>query len=428
MVSENILVWGLGYVGSVSAACFSKIGFNVTGIDNDINKITAFQRGLCPINEIGLSEIFSEKNNNFKATINLPINLDNFDFSMVCVGTPSLQDGEPNLIYLDKVCKDIGILLKKTSRFHTVIIRSTVFAGVTNIKLKKILESHSGKVAGIDFGLTMNPEFLREATAVKDFLEPPYTVIGGLNQKSIDHVKMLYKSIPGKIFEVELEEAEILKVVNNAFHATKITFANEIGRLCESLNINSNKIMEIVCADKKLNISNAYLKPGFAFGGSCLPKDLRALNYHGDLLNVKLPMLNNVLNSNNEQIEHVLEYIKNYKKSYIGVLGLSFKSGTDDLRESPTIKMVKLMIENGYKVLIYDNKIKLDRIFGSNLQYLENSIPNYIDIMVDDLDIIYKKCSKIIIANSDDKILEFVKSLDATHKIVDLIGMSDEGF
>ena len=248
MNKTNILVWGLGYVGTVSSACLSKLGFNITGIDMDRNKIDSFKNRVCPIKEPELDKIIigSIDNGYFEAIDSVPKNLNDFEFSLICVGTPSKNDGGPDLSYLESVCKDIGQLLSMTKNFHNVIIRSTVFPGTTELQLMKIIEKFSNKKAGLDFGLVMNPEFLREATAVKDFFDPPYTVIGGINQKSINHAKKLYKDIPGKVYEVSLKEAEILKMVNNAFHATKISFANEIGRLCNELSLNSSKIMEVV--------------------------------------------------------------------------------------------------------------------------------------------------------------------------------------
>ena len=421
MNKTNILVWGLGYVGTVSSACLSKLGFNITGIDMDRNKIDSFKNRVCPIKEPELDKIIigSIDNGYFEAIDSVPKNLNDFEFSLICVGTPSKNDGGPDLSYLESVCKDIGQLLSMTKNFHNVIIRSTVFPGTTELQLMKIIEKFSNKKAGLDFGLVMNPEFLREATAVKDFFDPPYTVIGGINQKSINHAKKLYKDIPGKVYEVSLKEAEILKMVNNAFHATKISFANEIGRLCNELSLNSSKIMEVVCADKKLNISDAYLKPGFAFGGSCLPKDLRALNYFADRLELNLPLLNNILESNEEQINYLIRNFDNDKTICYGILGLSFKTGTDDLRESPTIKMIKLMEEKGFKMLIYDNKIILNEIFGANLQYLKKMIPNYQEIIVDDLDIIRERCNSIVITNNETEYYEFTKSLDSSMNVLD---------
>tara|TARA_Y100001958_G_C21143613_1_gene481622 strand:- start:218 stop:1123 length:906 start_codon:yes stop_codon:yes gene_type:complete len=298
-----------------------------------------------------------------------------------------------------------------------------VFPGTTRNILKKIIEDSSGKKAGTDFGLVMNPEFLREASAVNDFFDPPYTIVGGFDPNSATIASKLYEKIGAKIYCLDLEEAEILKMVNNAFHAMKISFANEIGRLCEKLIIDSNKIMDSVCKDNKLNISEKYLKPGFAFGGSCLPKDLMAINYFCDNNEVKVPVLKNILNSNEDHIDFIINKIKEIGAEQIGVLGLSFKSGTDDLRESPAIKMVKKMIEIGYRIKIYDNKIDPNRIFGSNKSYLEEMLPSFDTLISKNLDEIINESTVIIVANDDIKINENLKKY-ASNKIIRLSDLS----
>ena len=408
----NLLVWGLGYVGSVSSACFSKIGFKVTGIDRDNNKIKLLNSGICPIDEPDVESLLVEagKKNLFNASAILPKSLDEYECSLICVGTPSKENGEPDLSFLKSVCKDIGSLLINSNKFHNVIIRSTVFPGTTRNILKNIIEDTSGKKVGVDFGIVMNPEFLREATAVEDFFNPPYTILGGYDSNSTNIASKLYESIKVDTYNVKIEEAEILKMVNNAFHALKISFANEIGRICTKLEIDSSKIMGLVCEDKKLNISEKYLKPGFAFGGSCLPKDLMAINHFGDSNKIKLSLLNNILDSNDEHIDFIIDKIKANNNEKIGILGLSFKSGTDDLRESPTIKMVKKMIEKGFKIKIYDNKIDLSKIFGSNKLYLEKMIPSFKNIFFKNLDEIIKDCSTIIIANDDMKLNRHIEN------------------
>jgi len=422
----NLLVWGLGYVGSVSSACFSKIGFKVTGIDKDKNKIKLFNSGICPIDEPDVENLLVEagKNNLFNASAILPKALDEYECSLICVGTPSKENGEPDLSFLKSVCKDIGSLLINSNKFHNVIIRSTVFPGTTRNILKNIIEDTSGKKVGVDFGIVMNPEFLREATAVKDFFNPPYTILGGYDSNSTNIASKLYESIKVDIYNVKIEEAEILKMVNNAFHAMKISFANEIGRICDKLEIDSNKIMGLVCEDKKLNISEKYLKPGFAFGGSCLPKDLMAINHFGDSNKIKLSLLNNILDSNDEHIDFIIDKIKADNNEKIGILGLSFKSGTDDLRESPTIKMVKKMLEKGFKIKIYDNKIDLSKIFGSNKLYLEKMIPSFKNIFFKNLDEIIEDCSTIIIANDDISMNKHIKKLSS----IKVINLSDLRF
>tara|TARA_B100000035_G_C20983032_1_gene546430 strand:+ start:15 stop:1229 length:1215 start_codon:yes stop_codon:yes gene_type:complete len=398
------------------------MGHRVFGIDTNQKKIDLLNQHICPIKEPGLEPLLIEalKNNYLKISTKPPDDFSIFDFSIICVGTPSLEDGSQNLSYVKSVCEEIGSKIKLSNNFHNILIRSTIFPGTTESIVKNATERASNKIAGIDFGLVMNPEFLRESSAIEDFFNPPYTIIGGINKKSMENASLLYDSIDSKIHHVSLKEAEILKMVNNAFHATKISFANEVGRLCLELEINSQKIMSLVCEDKKLNISNAYLKPGFAFGGSCLPKDLRALNYFGKDNNIPLALFESVLTSNEEHINFITEKLKNTGQKMFGILGLSFKPGTDDLRESPTIRLINNMINLGLEVLIYDFNVDVENLFGANKIYLKRMIPNYQDIIVSDINDISRKCNHIIISNDDDNYRKYCDNLNNDYVIIEL--------
>tara|TARA_Y100001958_G_scaffold160115_1_gene166514 strand:- start:12392 stop:13687 length:1296 start_codon:yes stop_codon:yes gene_type:complete len=421
-IKHNILVWGLGYVGSVTSACLSKMGYNVYGIDTSQEKVDLFKKKICPIEEPELEELIFDaiKNNKFSASLTPPRKIDKYGYSIICVGTPSLDNGSQNLSFLKQVCVEIGVLIKKSHSFHNVLVRSTVFPGTVESTVVDILEDSSGKIAGKDFGIVMNPEFLRESTAIFDFFNPPYTVIGAINSYSSKNAGLIYENINSDIYHVSLKEAEILKMVNNAFHATKISFANEIGRICLKLNIDPIKTMELVCADRKLNISKTYLKPGFAFGGSCLPKDLRAINNFGSENNLSLPLLEGTLKSNDEHIAFIINRLKEKDVKKFGIMGLSFKSGTDDLRESPTIRLIHLMIENGFDILIYDSYLNTDGIFGANKYYLMEMIPNYGQLITKNIKNISNFSKYIIISNDDPIYFEFCNNLNDDFKIIDL--------
>ncbi|MGB7087136.1 MAG: nucleotide sugar dehydrogenase, partial [Phormidesmis sp.] len=383
----KVLVWGLGYVGTVVSACLAEIGHEVIGIDVDHEKVDRFNQGYSPVKEPFVDDLISQslKQGNLKAILGGREQVADADISLICVGTPSAPDGSPIYSYIHSVAEEIGLGLKGSSRYHVIVLRSTVFAGVTRTQLLPLIEKYSGLRAGRDFGLAVNPEFLRETTAVKDFYQPPHTIIGEYDQRSGDTVAALYQGVEGPIHRIGIEEAEILKVTNNAFHALKVGFANEIGRLCDPIDVNSHTIMELLCADTKLNISPKYLKPGFAFGGSCLPKDVRSLVFHSRRLGEDLPIMSALLPSNSLHIDAARLKVHDLGVRSVALLGISFKAGTDDLRESPVISLIRQLWRDGVSVQVYDPDVRLENILGSNRRYLERELPQVHQIMRDDL-------------------------------------------
>ncbi|NJP11853.1 MAG: nucleotide sugar dehydrogenase [Leptolyngbyaceae cyanobacterium RU_5_1] len=383
----NILVWGLGYVGTVVSACFAELGHHVIGVETNPEKVNVFNSGRSPIKEPGLDKLIQQglDAGRLRAVTSGTEYVAWADVSLICVGTPSAPDGSPVLNYIESVARDLGHGLRDSSHYHTVVLRSTVFPHVTRGQLLPWLEHHSQKTGGQEFGLAINPEFLRETTAIKDFYAPPYTVIGELDNRSGQVVANLYDGVNAPIYRIGIEEAELIKVVNNCFHALKIGFANEIGRLCGSLSLNANVIMDVVCADTKLNISPAYLRPGFAFGGSCLPKDLRSLTFHARCLGRTLPILESVLPSNELQVEAARLRIHEFNPRKVAILGLSFKSGTDDLRESPVISLIRQLWEDGVELAVFDPDVELGEMVGANRAYLERQLPQIAQILKTDL-------------------------------------------
>lgn len=418
----------MGYVGCVSAACLAKLGHQVQGIELDRVKVKSINAGHSPFVEPGLSEAIQEVVGDGRLTVVAgdQVNGLDADVSIVCVGTPSQENGSLDLTAVKRVVERIGDLLRSDTRFHVVNIRSTVLPGTTTGTLLPILEHRSGKKAGADFGLCMNPEFLREGSAIRDFYAPPFTVIGELLPENGDNVEAIYAGIDAPVVRTGITAAEMVKYASNTFHALKIVFANEIGAFCKSLGIDSHEVMDIFMRDNKLNISTAYLKPGFAFGGSCLPKDLRAVLYRAKEMDLQLPVLSSVLASNRNQVETAFDLVRKSGKSRVGVFGLSFKPGTDDLRESPMVDLVERLIGKGYEVRIFDSEVSLARLHGSNKRYLERTIPHITSLMDDRAERVAQNSEILILGRSDavpagdpsefdDKVVvDLVRGLDAS--------------
>ncbi len=425
----KISIFGLGYVGAVSAGCLAHNGHAVIGVDPVPAKVDLINKGCSPIIEAEIGEIIAAtvESGQLYATADPALAIRQTDLSFVCVGTPSQTNGNLDLHYIRRICEQIGSVLKQKTARHTVIIRSTILPGTMHGIVIPVLEEFSGKKAGIDFGVCHNPEFLREGSAVRDFNAPPKTVIGELDQASGTLLAQLYENLDAPLIRTDLETAEMVKYVDNCWHALKIGFANEIGNLSKALGIDAHKVMNIFCQDKKLNISCAYLLPGFAFGGSCLPKDLRAFIYKARLHDLELPILTSILPSNELQITRGLQLIMEKGFNRIGVLGFSFKAGTDDLRESPLIEVIERLLGKGYDLRIYDKNVNIACLVGANRDFILNRIPHISRLMVGDLDAVLDHAQTIVIGTKD---LDFRKVHDQLREgqtIVDFVRISDHG-
>jgi len=419
----KISIFGLGYVGSVSAGCFASLGHTVIGVDVAEAKVASINEGRSPVIEAGLDELMATavRSGLLRATTNVAEAVQATELSMVCVGTPSSENGNLSLTYVERVCQEIGEALAKKQAPHVVVLRSTILPGTTQERLIPILERAAGKKAGADFSVVFNPEFLRESTAVKDFHHPPFTVIGQLDARGAEIAAGLYETIEAPLKIVPLRVAEMVKYSSNAFHALKVAFANEIGNICKESGIDSHQVMELFCLDTKLNLSPYYLKPGFAFGGSCLPKDLRALLYHAHRHDLSVPVLEAVLPSNEMQIRRGLELVKRTGKKKVGLLGLSFKAGTDDLRESPLVELIERLLGKGYEVRIYDKNVSLARLHGANRAYIEKEIPHLAQLMRSSLADVIAESEVILIGNSAPEFKEALHTTQPHQTIIDLV-------
>jgi GDP-mannose 6-dehydrogenase len=419
----KISVLGLGYVGAVSAGCLAQSGHDVIGVDPEQIKVDIINAGKSPIVEKDLGDIISQQvgAGRLRATTDVIEAVRKSDLVMVCVGTPSLPNGAIDLKHVRRVCTQIGTALRGHPGAPVIVIRSTTLPGTLRQVVIPTLESRSGKRAGTDFGVCINPEFLRESTAVHDYYNPPKTVIGQLNRASGDLLAELYQRLPGPLIRTEIEVAEMVKYADNCFHALKVGFANEIGNVCKGLEVDAHRVMEIFCQDTKLNLSSYYLKPGFAFGGACLPKDLRALLYMARTLDVPLPILSSVLPSNVQQVERAFQAVAATGHRRIGVLGISFKAGTDDLRESPMVELAERLIGKGYDLRIYDRSVALASIRGANRDYIMNKIPHISRLMVPDIDQLLQHAGTIIIGNAAPEFKDVPRRLTERQTIVDLV-------
>lgn len=424
----RISIFGLGYVGAVSAACLAQQGHQVTGVDVNPYKTEIINSGHSPVIEQDIDEMIARAvaDGCLKATVDAREGVMNSDLSLVCVGTPSSDNGALDLTFVERVCRDIGQALAHKDAFHVVVVRSTILPGTTEGIVIPALEQASGRIAGQDFGVCFNPEFLREGTSVYDFYHPPFTVIGQLDPRSSETVASLYKNLAAPLLVVPIKAAEMVKYVSNAFHALKVTFANEIGSLCKQQGIDSHQVMDIFCLDEKLSLSSYYLKPGFAFGGSCLPKDVRALLYLGHHLDLKLPVLEAILPSNELQVKRGYELIKATGKKKIGVLGFSFKAGTDDLRESPLVELIEFLIGKGYHVKLYDKNVSLARLHGANRAYIEHSIPHVSSLMCNSMEEVLADSDVIVVGNKAPEFTQALQSARPGQIIIDLVRASKD--
>ncbi len=399
----KISIFGLGYVGTVSAGCLAHDGHEVIGVDPFKTKVELISEGRSPVIEAEIGEIIAEtvRTGRLRATEDQVSAIHETELSFVCVGTPSQTNGNLDVSYVRRVCEQIGQALKTKKARHTVVIRSTILPGTMHGVVIPALEEFSGKKAGADFGVCNNPEFLREGSAVNDFNAPPKIVIGQLDAASGDILALLYADLDAPLIRTDLRTSEMVKYTDNSWHALKIGFANEIGTLCKSFSIDAHEVMKIFCQDKKLNISPAYLMPGFAFGGSCLPKDLRALAYKAKTNDLALPILTSILSSNEMHISRGLDLVIKAGNKKVGILGFSFKAGTDDLRESPMIETIERLIGKGYDLRIFDKNVNLARLVGANRDFILNHIPHISRLMVNGIDAVLDHGQTIVIGNND---------------------------
>jgi len=418
---SRISVFGLGYVGTVCSACLAKEGHHVIAVDINTQKVDIVRGGRSPIIEKDLEQLIAEgvDSETLTATTDSRQAVLKSDLSFICVGSPSHGNGSLDTSYLERVSGDIGTALKDKDRYHVVVVRSTVLPGTVGNTVIPILERTSHKKAGVDFGVAMNPEFMRESDSVYDFYNPPKTVIGALHAPDADAIAELFEGVSAPLIRTSIEVAEMVKYVDNAFHALKVVFANEIGNICDALGIDANIVMSIFCMDTKLNISPCYLKPGFAFGGSCLPKDVRALTYKAKRLDVNTPVLNAILPSNHHQIAIGLQRITAMQRRKIGILGLSFKAGTDDIRESPLVELTESLIGKGYDVRIYDRSISLARLCGGNKEYVERKIPHIARLMVSRIRDVLDHAEIVVIGNKAPEFRDVTDLLRPGQELVD---------
>lgn len=425
----TVSVFGLGYVGSVLVACLSENNHRVIGVDINPMKTGFISEGKSPIIEEGLGDLLAKgvANGLVDATTDARDAVSQSDISVICVGTPSKSNGSPDLSHVKSVCEEIGDVLRATSGFHVVMLRSTVLPGTTEDLVIPTLEKHSGKRAGIDFGVCFNPEFLREGSSIRDFYDPPVTVIGADDERTAGIVRDLYSMLSAPTSRVPFRVAEMVKYACNSFHALKVCFANEIGNLCREQGIDSHEVMEIFCQDRKLNISRHYLKPGSAFGGSCLPKDVRALLYQGRHLDLNLPVLESILPSNARQVEMACDMVERSGRKRVGVCGFSFKDGTDDLRESPVVKLIEFLLGKGYQLKVYDESVSLARLHGSNRAYINQTVPHIARLMEESLDTVLDWSEAIVIGNHCRPLKSSLEKIRADQTVIDLVRISENG-
>ncbi len=422
----KISVLGLGYVGAVSAACLARDGHEVIGVDPERAKVDLINAGKSPIIEKDIGAIIVEQvaAGRLRATTGLPEAVRHTDMSLVCVGTPSLPNGGIDLKYVRRVCEEIGRTLATHEGAPVIVMRSTMLPGTMREAVIPTLEKFSGKRAGEEFGVCINPEFLREGTAVYDYDHPPKTVIGEVSRASGDLLASVYARMPGPMIRTDIETAEMVKYADNAWHALKVGFANEIGNLCKAVGVDAHKVMEIFCQDQKLNLSPYYLKPGFAFGGSCLPKDVRALLYKAKTLDLSLPILSAILPSNQLQIERGVQAVVEKGNRKVGILGFSFKAGTDDLRESPMVELAERLIGKGYDLRVYDRNVSLAAVHGANRDYILNKIPHISRLMVATIDEVLAHSETLVIGNAAPEFADVPRRIAEHQMVIDFVRVS----
>lgn len=418
---------GLGYVGAVSAACLAKDGHTVIGVDPNQTKVDLINAGESPIVEDQVGELVAQHvaDGRLTATTDATDAIANTDLAIVCVGTPGQDNGALDLTYLEAVSTDIGEALADTDRFYAVVVRSTVLPGTSRHVVIPTIEKHSGKTEGTDFGVVMNPEFLREGSAVFDFYHPPKIVVGGDNDQAAEMLLSLAPEFPEgeapPIVRAPFEVAEMVKYVDNSWHALKVAFGNEIGRICAPLDIDSHAVMDVFCLDTKLNLSPKYLKPGMAFGGSCLPKDVRAINHHARSHDIELPIMGNLNASNRTHLDTAVKMILDTGARDVTIAGLSFKAGTDDLREAPMVEVAERLIGKGISLRIYDRNVSLALLTGANKAFIHERLPHLGELLIDDLDAALDGTSLVVVGNGDPAFAELADRIPGDVPVIDLV-------
>jgi GDP-mannose 6-dehydrogenase len=423
----KVAIFGLGYVGSVSAACLASAGHRVVGVDVDPHKLALLRDGRSPVSEPGLDEAIARvvAAGRLTVTDDVDASVRQSEMSIVCVGTPSRRNGSLDTTYLERVIIQIGAALASSTSYHVVAVRSTLLPGLLETRLVPLLESASGRVAGVDVGVALNPEFLREGSALSDFARPPFTIVGATDDRAASAVESLYAHLASPVHRVAPGEASMLKYASNTFHAMKVVFANEMGAVCQQLGVDGRRVMDVFCQDRELNISTRYLQPGFSFGGSCLPKDLRAITYLAKQLDVITPLMGNVLASNDAHIQRVVDAVLECPRPRVALVGLSFKVGSDDLRESPFVRLAEALIGKGVQLRIYDPDVALSRVFGRNQAYIEERLPHVGQLLASTLVAATDGANVVIIGKKFPDHAELSRLLVPAQIVIDLVGISE---
>ncbi len=425
---STVAVFGLGYVGAVTTAALAESGHNVIGVDTNETKVSMIEGGRSPVVEPGLDEMLGRgvASGRIKATSDGEWAAGSAEVILICVGTPSERNGSLDLRQVESVSRQIGAGLRGSAQEYPVVVaRSTMLPGSTEARVVAPLESESGLRAGQEFGVGYNPEFLREGTSLRDYYAPPFTLVGADDERTARAISDLYADLEAETIVTPVRVAEMVKYTSNAYHALKVTFANEIGSICATQGIDSREVLDVFARDTKLNISRAYLKPGFAFGGSCLPKDLRALTYHAKSNDVPVPVLDAILPSNESQIQRAVDLIMEGGKRRVGLLGLSFKADTDDLRESPLVAVVERLIGKGYDLRIFDRSVSLANLQGANKAFIEKEIPHISSLLVDSIDDLVDRAEVVVVGNGDPEFRRAVGTLRPEQRLIDLVGLDD---
>ena len=421
----KIAIFGLGYVGSVSAGCLAAAGHDVIGVDVEVAKLELLRNGKSPVTEPGLDDLLASAvaAGKLRVTHDTTLAVAESELSLVCVGTPSRRNGSLDSTYLERVIEQIGAAIAVTGAYHVVAVRSTLLPGVLESTLIPLLERASGRTVGDGIGVCVNPEFLREGSAIRDFLNAPFTVLGETDARAGDVLLRAYAHLDAPVHRLRADEASMVKYACNAFHALKVAFANELGALCQPLGLDGRRVMRVFCEDRDLNISPRYLQPGFGFGGSCLPKDLRAINYVAKDLDVATPLLGSVIQSNDAHIARVVDAILESGKRRVALLGLSFKNGSDDLRESPFVTLAEALIGKGLTLRVCDPDVAVGQLVGRNRAYIDERLPHVAQLMDGDWEKLAAEADVVIVAKRVGDAARLAEIVRPGQLVIDLVGL-----